>query len=147
MKSLGSAFMTVNQVRMALVEQGDIRAEVEFQNDINGLLARMGEKSPPLEAVGGFNQFQIAGATGAAAPSAGQPPSRFSTPLADARNSEPRLRLIPGGGGLYQRVPPPMPGTQIQVDPLVRSLSAGVQAANVNQSPLVARPGASPGTR
>jgi hypothetical protein len=38
-------------VRNALVEYGDIRAEIEFQNDINSLLARLDEGSSPLEAL------------------------------------------------------------------------------------------------
>ena len=34
-------FIAAARVRQALVEPGDIRGEVEFQNDINGLLARI----------------------------------------------------------------------------------------------------------
>lgn len=47
-----SIFIEASGVRQALVEPGDIRAEVEFQNDINGMLARMDDAST-LEAVGG----------------------------------------------------------------------------------------------
>lgn len=36
-----SIFMAAADVRQALVPPGDIRGEVEFQNDINSLLARI----------------------------------------------------------------------------------------------------------
>jgi len=36
-----SIIIAAADVRRALVQPGDIRAEVEFQNDINGLLARI----------------------------------------------------------------------------------------------------------
>ena len=36
-----SIFMATADVRQALVPPGDIRGEVEFQNDINSLLARI----------------------------------------------------------------------------------------------------------
>lgn len=47
----GSNFVMAGNVRSALIESGDIRAEIEFQNDINGLLARLDEGSSPLEAL------------------------------------------------------------------------------------------------
>ncbi len=36
-----SIFIAAADVRRALVQPGDIRGEVEFQNDINSLLARL----------------------------------------------------------------------------------------------------------
>lgn len=36
-----SIIIAAADVRRALIQPGDIRAEVEFQNDINGLLARI----------------------------------------------------------------------------------------------------------
>jgi hypothetical protein len=51
MTRAGSNFVMAGSVRNALVEYGDIRAEIEFQNDINSLLARLDEGSCPLEAL------------------------------------------------------------------------------------------------
>lgn len=42
-------------VRRALVQPGDIRAEIEFQNDINGLLARL-DDGVTLEAIAAPSQ-------------------------------------------------------------------------------------------
>jgi hypothetical protein len=58
-----------------LVGSGDIRAEIEFQNDINGLLARLDEGSSPLVALA--------------------PPSQSPTVV----DTEPRarMRIIRGG--------------------------------------------------
>jgi len=68
-----SIFIAAAEVRKALVQPGDIRAEVEFQNDINGLLARIDD-----------------GVTlGAAAPSPAPPASASSR----------ALRIITGGAG------------------------------------------------
>ena len=51
MTRAGSSFVMAGSVRRALVGSGDIRAEIEFQNDINGLLARLDESTTPLEAL------------------------------------------------------------------------------------------------
>jgi hypothetical protein len=47
-----SNFVAAVGVRRVLVEQGDIRAEIEFQNDINGILARLDDATSTIEAVG-----------------------------------------------------------------------------------------------
>jgi hypothetical protein len=70
MRTYDSDFLRTGQVRGVLVVPGDIRGEVEFQNDINYLLARLGEKVPPLQALGWFPSIPA---------------------------EERRLRLIPGG--------------------------------------------------
>ena len=51
MTNSGSDFVMAGNVRGALIDSGDIRAEIEFQNDINGLLARLDEGSSPLVAL------------------------------------------------------------------------------------------------
>lgn len=51
-------FVAAAGVRGALVDPGDIRADIEFQNDINGLLARLDEGAPALEAVGPVQDSQ-----------------------------------------------------------------------------------------
>jgi hypothetical protein len=45
MKPLQSAFMAAARVRRALVDEGDIRAEIDFQNDINAILAAIDDGS------------------------------------------------------------------------------------------------------
>ena len=45
MKPTDSTFVAAARVREALVEDGDIRGEIEFQNDINGIIARLDEGS------------------------------------------------------------------------------------------------------
>lgn len=47
-----STFIAARDVRQALVASGDIRSEIEFQNDINGMLARIEDPSG-LEVVEG----------------------------------------------------------------------------------------------
>lgn len=44
-----SSFVATAGVRRALVQEGDIRAEIEFQNDINGILARIDDGSQILD--------------------------------------------------------------------------------------------------
>ena len=45
MKPTDSTFVAAARVRQALVEDGDIRGEIEFQNDINGMIARLEDGS------------------------------------------------------------------------------------------------------
>ncbi|HEY8923027.1 MAG TPA: hypothetical protein VIU64_01530 [Polyangia bacterium] len=45
MKPTDSTFVAAARVRQALVEDGDIRGEIEFQNDINGMIARLDDGS------------------------------------------------------------------------------------------------------
>jgi hypothetical protein len=87
MRTYDSDFVRTAQVRAVLVVPGDIRGEIEFQNDINCLLARLGEKIPPLEALGWFPSIPA---------------------------EERRLKLIPGG---YPRPSPPNPAIHDQLDP------------------------------
>jgi hypothetical protein len=47
-----SNFVAAAGVRRVLVGQGDIRAEIEFQNDINGMLARLDDATSTIEAGG-----------------------------------------------------------------------------------------------
>jgi hypothetical protein len=61
MTNFGSDFVMAGSVRRALVGPGDIRAEIEFQNDINGLLARLDEGTTPLEALAPPSQPVLAG--------------------------------------------------------------------------------------
>jgi hypothetical protein len=44
-------FVQTARVRRAVVSEGDIRGDIEFQNDINLLLARMEGSNPPLQAL------------------------------------------------------------------------------------------------
>ena len=60
MTTFGSDFVMAGSVRGALVGAGDIRAEIEFQNDINGLLARLDEGTTPLEALAPPSQPSLA---------------------------------------------------------------------------------------
>ena len=52
----GSDFVMAGNVRGVLIDSGDIRAEIEFQNDINGLLARLDEGGSPLVALAAPSQ-------------------------------------------------------------------------------------------
>jgi len=45
MEPTDSTFVVAARVRQALVEEGDIRGEIEFQNDINGIIARLDDGS------------------------------------------------------------------------------------------------------
>jgi len=45
MKPTDSTFVAAARVRQALVEDGDIRGEIEFQNDLNGIIARLEDGS------------------------------------------------------------------------------------------------------
>jgi len=54
-----SILIAAADVRRALVQPGDIRAEVEFQNDINSLLARIDDEAT-LEAVAAPAQPDVA---------------------------------------------------------------------------------------
>jgi hypothetical protein len=45
MKPLQSTFVAAARVRQALVDDGDIRAEIAFQNDINAMLAGLEDGS------------------------------------------------------------------------------------------------------
>jgi len=80
-------FIAAARVRQALVEPGDIRGEVEFQNDINGLLARIDDgvtleaatapaQSAPAPSVRGLRIIQ--GGVGHAHTTAQPPPFRQS---------------------------------------------------------------------
>jgi hypothetical protein len=73
-------------VRRAVVPEGDIREDIAFQNDINGLLARLDAgATPPLTALG-WIQEPVA------------PPSRvMETPGSPVPQG---LRIIRGGAGL-----------------------------------------------
>jgi hypothetical protein len=51
MKRPESNFVKAAWVRRAVVPEGDIRGDIEFQNDINLLLARMDGNNPPLRAL------------------------------------------------------------------------------------------------
>lgn len=79
-------FMQAGAVRRAVVPEGDIREDIAFQNDINGLLARLDSgATPPLTALG-WIQEPVA-ATSPVVGTAG-----FPVPQA--------LRIIRGGVGL-----------------------------------------------
>jgi hypothetical protein len=52
MKLTDFNFVQTAGVRRAVVSEGDIRGDIEFQNDINLLLARMEGTNPPLQALG-----------------------------------------------------------------------------------------------
>ena len=80
-----SIIIAAGEVRRALVQPGDIRGEVEFQNDINGLLARI-EDGVTLEAVPAASPVAappsrtlrvIHGGVGQARPGAQPPPIRL----------------------------------------------------------------------
>ena len=43
--------MDAKSVRRAMVDPGDIRADVQFQNDVCRLMAMLDERNPPLEAL------------------------------------------------------------------------------------------------
>jgi hypothetical protein len=83
MTSHQSNFVTAAGVRRALVGEGDIRAEIEFQNDINGILARMDDAASTMEAVGSMHEAEArpqrglriirGGVTPSRAPVAAQP--------------------------------------------------------------------------
>ena len=80
-----SIFIAAADVRKALVQPGDIRAEVEFQNDINGLLARIDDgvtlptSAPATSSPSARALRVITGGAGPAQarPGAQPPPFRF----------------------------------------------------------------------
>lgn len=82
-----SIIIAAADVRRALVQRGDIRAEVEFQNDINGLLARIDDgvtleappaPSPPATSPAGRSLRVIRGGGGPARAPAQPPPFRLN---------------------------------------------------------------------
>jgi hypothetical protein len=84
MTSDESSFVAAAGVRRILVGAGDIRAEIEFQNDINGILARLDDVAATAVAVGAM-------------------------PDAEARPQPRTLRIIRGGvtSARPAAVPPP----------------------------------------
>jgi hypothetical protein len=105
MKPLQSAFMAAARVRQALVDEGDIRAEIDFQNDINAILAGLddGSSLPEGDQVAPVVALQLAAEAAAArraglrtsrtgAPSARRPPSARDqfTPYVSMATSVPR---------------------------------------------------------
>jgi hypothetical protein len=81
-------FVQVAQVRRAVVPEGDIREDIAFQNDINGLLARLEGTNPPLTALG-WIQEPVA------------PPPPFAG--REGAVSPHLMRVIRGGLGLHVR--------------------------------------------
>jgi hypothetical protein len=85
MTSDHSIFIAAADVRRALVQPGDIRGEIEFQNDINGLLARIddgvtleaGGRSAPAPVAAVQAVRVIKGGVGRARAGAQPPPFRF----------------------------------------------------------------------
>lgn len=77
-------FVQAARVRRAVVPEGDIREDIAFQNDINGLLARLDGKNPPLTALG-WIQEPVAPTTGV---------------NLDASGAHQAFRVIKGGLGL-----------------------------------------------
>jgi hypothetical protein len=73
-------FVEAAAVRRAVVAAGDIRGDVGFQNDINGLLARLEGNNPPLRALGWIREPVDV-------------PVMFSRPMVQAT-----LRVLKGGG-------------------------------------------------
>jgi|GEM_PF-3193292 len=78
-----SIIIAAADVRRALVQPGDIRAEVEFQNDINGLLARIEDgvtleaPAAPASAPAVHTLRVIHGGAGQVRPGAQPPPFRL----------------------------------------------------------------------
>jgi hypothetical protein len=83
MKRPDFTFVEAARVRGAVVAEGDIRGDIEFQNDINGMLARMDEKIPPIEALGWVQQPVV-------------PPRARATGRIVVQRA---LRLVDGGAG------------------------------------------------
>ena len=81
-------FVQATGVRRAVVPAGDIREDIAFQNDINGLLARMEGTNPPLTALGWI-----------------QEPVAAPQPIGDREGavSAHSMRVIRGGLGLHVR--------------------------------------------
>ena len=46
-----SDFVPASEIRRAIVSPGDLRGEVGFQNDVNAILASLGEEAPPIVAL------------------------------------------------------------------------------------------------
>lgn len=65
MKPLQSTFVAAARVRRALVDDGDIRAEIAFQNDINAMLASLedGSSLPEGNPVTPVIALQLSGET------------------------------------------------------------------------------------
>lgn len=77
-------FVQAASVRRAVVPAGDIREDVAFQNDINGLLARFEGKNLPLTALGWIQE----------------PVAAPELAALSARATRQTLRMIRGGLGL-----------------------------------------------
>jgi hypothetical protein len=88
MKIAEGDFLNVAHVRRALVEPGDVRGDVDFQNDVNDLLARLVERTLPFDGVRDFTS-----------PSTVEMPSWLAPPrrealLAPAPDPAPRSRSL-----------------------------------------------------
>lgn len=81
-------FVQAAAVRRAVVREGDIREDIAFQNDINGLLARLEGTNPPLTALDWIQE-----------PVAPPPP----LVAVDGAVSPQLMRVLRGGLGLHVR--------------------------------------------
>jgi hypothetical protein len=84
MKIINVEIMTAPNVRRSLTTPGDVRSDVDFQNDINSLLARIEDVQLPWKAVAHLMSHGIA-----------------ARPVAQRRRNSVTmpLRILDGGGG------------------------------------------------
>ena len=75
MKTTDVEVLTAPNVRRSLTTPGDIRSDISFQNDINGLLARIEEAKQPWTAASRLMSF------GTATEKVAQPRRNTVTPL------------------------------------------------------------------
>ena len=75
MKTTDVEVLTAPNVRRSLTTPGDIRSDISFQNDINGLLARIEEAKQPWTAAARLMSF------GTATEPVAQPKRNTVTPL------------------------------------------------------------------
>ena len=82
MKLISFDFVQAAGVRRAVVPAGDIQGDIAFQNDINGILAGLDARNPPILALGWMRQ----------------PVSEQPADVRSAAAAETGLRVIKGGG-------------------------------------------------
>ena len=104
MKIVNVEIMTAPNVRRSLTTPGDIRSDIDFQNDINSLLARIEDTQLPWKAVARLMSTGV--------------PER---PVAQRRRNSVTmpLRVLDGGGATVNLTTPTLVGRPegLQVEP------------------------------
>jgi hypothetical protein len=88
MRELETEILAAGEIRRALTQSRDLRGDIEFQNDVNALLARVEHLQMPWRSVSDLSPSPIASAIVADAtplpvvrPSTTQPSKRLEAPI------------------------------------------------------------------